>query len=211
LLGNYFIYYILFYIWKPFSQNNFHGSASCVIFIIGNIGYTFIDACLLSETFKEICRAGRWRGVPKGWWFQGQGPSADVSQSNALRRLAHVSAHVSQNEPPRLSSLCKEAIQITPRLPRPSSQARINTTEFRIDPRDHPSDCRSTGHESLRPLSSSPEHSLWRSRRLVTTRPNRFKECRFVQFRNRTEAQFIDFNKTLERLRTYLFFRRFFV
>lgn len=52
---------------------------------------------------------------------------------------------------PRLSSLCKEAIQITPHLllRAPSSQARINAIELRIDPQDHPSDRRSTANVSV--------------------------------------------------------------
>lgn len=125
---NFYLEIILYL--KPFLQNNLHNDANCdinVIFIIDNTGYTFIDAYLAGETFEEICRTGRWRGVPKG--LVASGPRAKrrrVTVQRAPPTRSRVCARVAKRAP-RLSSLCKEAIQITPRLPRaPSSRAQIN-------------------------------------------------------------------------------------
>lgn len=142
--GNYFIFR------ASLVESNFYDDAN-VIFIIDNTGYTFIDAYLaVGETFEEICRAGRWRRVPKGWWFQGpRAKRRRVTVQRAPPTRSRVCARVAK-QVPRLSSLCKEAIQITPRLPRAPSQARINATKLRIDPRDQP--LRSSKH---RPRISS--------------------------------------------------------
>lgn len=76
-----------------------------------------------------------------------------MSQFNALRAArSRVRARVAKRAP-CLLSLCKEALQITPCLPgalaRAVTQARINTAELRINPRDHPHDHRSTANFSF--------------------------------------------------------------
>jgi len=83
--------------------------------LIPYIRCTFVDAYLpVAETSKRYVEQDDEEGFPRGGGSKGAG---DVSQSNALRRLAHVSAHVSAKRTPCLVSLCKEALQITPCLP----------------------------------------------------------------------------------------------